>query len=92
LGGLTVSNGAEKKIWCENNLQKIKQKLTSAIADAENVTSLHECTAEAVYSLDSSPTIAEISWRMFLISSACILATVSCSFTAELPLPLRQEL
>jgi len=27
------------------NLQKFKQKLTSAIADAENVTFLHECTA-----------------------------------------------
>jgi hypothetical protein len=55
LGGLKFDNSAEKKIWCDNNLQKFKQKLTSAIAVAENVTFLHECTAEAVYSLEFFP-------------------------------------
>jgi len=41
----------------------------------------------------SSPKTDEISWRMFLSSSACILAIVSCSFKVELPLSfLRQEL
>lgn len=37
----------------------------------------------------SSPKTAEISQRIFLSSSACILAMVSCSFKAELPLSLK---
>ena len=37
----------------------------------------------------SSLKIAEILCRMFLSSSACILATVSCSFKAELPLSFK---
>jgi hypothetical protein len=49
-GGLTVGEGSEKKIHCENNTQKVRQKITSATADVENVALLTECTLLTLWS------------------------------------------
>jgi len=51
----------------------------------KNVIFLHECTEynlQKPFTYWSSPKIDEILQGMFLSSSACIHATVSCSFKA----------
>jgi hypothetical protein len=42
-GGSTVGEESEKKKRCNDNLQKVQQKLTNVTADAENAL-LTECT------------------------------------------------
>jgi len=43
-GGLTVGEGSEKRFYCDNNLEKVQQRLAIATADAEDVVFLTECT------------------------------------------------
>jgi hypothetical protein len=65
---LTVGEGSEKNIHCENNLKKVNLILTSATADAENVallTKVRIMVEHVIYSLEFSQEIA-ISWQMLL--------------------------